>query len=106
MVVTKFEIENQQLVFCPGRLVVERLGVLGIELSYELDQTIIETETDLLYFSPLGITCKKFGGGLKVRNLLNYLVPIVFRNSCGSSNKDTRFSGSFQLSHTTVSHHH
>ena len=54
VVVTQFEInENQQLVICSGRLVIGRLGVLGIELSYELDQTIIETETDVLYFSPL-----------------------------------------------------
>ncbi len=54
VVVTKFEInENQELVICPGRLVIGRLGVLGIELSYKLDQTIIEAETDELYFSPL-----------------------------------------------------
>jgi hypothetical protein len=58
-VVTKFEInKNQQLVIRPGKLLIGRLGVLGIELSYELDQTIIKTEKDVLYFSPLGITWK------------------------------------------------
>ncbi len=54
MKVTKFEInEEDRLVICPGRLDVGRFGVQGIELSHELDQTIIETERDILYFSPL-----------------------------------------------------
>lgn len=55
--VTKFEInEDDQLVVCPRRLVVVgRLGVQRIELSNygQLDQTIIETERNILNFSPL-----------------------------------------------------
>ena len=52
--VTKFEInENNQIVICPGRLVVGRLGVQRIELAQygQRPQTIIETEHDILNFS-------------------------------------------------------
>ena len=52
--VTKFEInKDNQLVICPGRLVVGRLGVQRIELDGELGQTVIETELDIISFSPL-----------------------------------------------------
>ena len=54
--VTKFEInEDDQLIICPGQLVVGRLGVHKIELIKhgQLDQTVIETECDILTFSPL-----------------------------------------------------
>ena len=49
--VTKFEInKDDQLIVCTEQLVIGRLGVQRIELSNyrQLDQTVIETECDIL----------------------------------------------------------
>ena len=54
--VTKFEInKDNQLVICPGRLVVGRFGVQKLEIvDGELGHcTVIETELDTITFSPL-----------------------------------------------------